>query len=321
MSKFTQYTPTSGPGSGDVVGPASSTDNDIAVFDGVTGKLIKDGGVTLPTTDGQLIIGDTGTDPSLGTITPPAAGVTVTNGAGTITIGLADDLAAVEGLATTGLATRTAADTWTTRSVAAGTGISVANGDGVAANPTVSVDGTVVTASSAITDNRVVRGDGGARGVQETTISVTDAGEMTNASQPSFLAEASAQANVTGDGTNYTVVFDTEIFDQNADFDGTSTFTAPVTGKYCFCVEIQLDNVAAGHTTCNMDLITSNRTWRFVSVNPGAVQQSGFWAFNGAMFTEMEAADTAVVQIKISGSTKTVDVVAGFTKFSGFLVC
>lgn len=37
----------SGSGSGDVTGPASSTDNDIAVFDGTTGKLIKDGGKTI----------------------------------------------------------------------------------------------------------------------------------------------------------------------------------------------------------------------------------------------------------------------------------
>ena len=34
-----------GAGSGDVVGPASATDNAVALFDGTTGKLIKDGGV------------------------------------------------------------------------------------------------------------------------------------------------------------------------------------------------------------------------------------------------------------------------------------
>ncbi|MBF0167696.1 MAG: hypothetical protein HQL45_08690 [Alphaproteobacteria bacterium] len=36
-----------GTGTGDVVGPASATDANIALFDGVTGKLIKDGGVAL----------------------------------------------------------------------------------------------------------------------------------------------------------------------------------------------------------------------------------------------------------------------------------
>lgn len=33
-----------GGGSGDVVGPASATDDNIATFDGITGKLIQDGG-------------------------------------------------------------------------------------------------------------------------------------------------------------------------------------------------------------------------------------------------------------------------------------
>lgn len=34
-------------GTGDVVGPAGAVDENIAVFDGVTGKLIKDGGITI----------------------------------------------------------------------------------------------------------------------------------------------------------------------------------------------------------------------------------------------------------------------------------
>lgn len=38
---------TAGGGSGDVVGPASAVDDRIATFDGITGKLIQDGGVTV----------------------------------------------------------------------------------------------------------------------------------------------------------------------------------------------------------------------------------------------------------------------------------
>ncbi len=57
------------------------------------------------------------------TITQPAAGITVTNsgvaqtGAVSSTIALANDLAAVEGLSTTGVVKRTAADTWSTGNV------------------------------------------------------------------------------------------------------------------------------------------------------------------------------------------------------------
>src|SRR5690606_37726486 len=36
-----------GGGSGDVVGPAGAVDNRVAVFDGATGKAIKDGGATV----------------------------------------------------------------------------------------------------------------------------------------------------------------------------------------------------------------------------------------------------------------------------------
>jgi hypothetical protein len=42
-----------GGGTGNVVGPASAVDSDFAQFDGTTGKLIKDGGLSL-TTDGTL---------------------------------------------------------------------------------------------------------------------------------------------------------------------------------------------------------------------------------------------------------------------------
>ena len=51
----------SGGGTGDVVGPASSTDNAIARFDGATGKLIQNSGVTVADgLTGGVIVGSTG---------------------------------------------------------------------------------------------------------------------------------------------------------------------------------------------------------------------------------------------------------------------
>ena len=43
----TAYGAGGGGGSGDLVGPASSVDSNVAMFDGVTGKLLKDSGLTL----------------------------------------------------------------------------------------------------------------------------------------------------------------------------------------------------------------------------------------------------------------------------------
>jgi hypothetical protein len=53
------------------------------------------------------------------------------------------DLAAVAGLATTGILSRTGTGAVSTRSVAAGTGISVTNGDGVSGNPTIANTGVL----------------------------------------------------------------------------------------------------------------------------------------------------------------------------------
>lgn len=80
------------------------------------------------------------------TLTQPAAGLTITSSgtaittSGTRTFALANDLAAVEGLAANGLATRTATDTWTVRTITApAAGITVSNGDGVSGNPTLAL--------------------------------------------------------------------------------------------------------------------------------------------------------------------------------------
>ncbi len=54
-------------------------------------------------------------------------------------------LTALAAYNTNGLLTQTAADTFTGRSIAAGTGIGVTNGDGVSGNPTIAIDSTVVT--------------------------------------------------------------------------------------------------------------------------------------------------------------------------------
>jgi hypothetical protein len=83
----------------------------------------------------------TGTDTwAQRTITGAAAGVTVSNGsgaAGNPTLALADDLAALEGLGSTGFAVRSAASTWVQRSMAnAAAGITWTNADGVSGNPT-----------------------------------------------------------------------------------------------------------------------------------------------------------------------------------------
>lgn len=90
-------------------------------------------------TNGLIARTGTGTAASR-SLVQPAAGITIGNAdgaAGNPTFTLANDLAAVEGLATTGLAVRTATDTWTTRTLTQpAAGITITNPAGLAGNPT-----------------------------------------------------------------------------------------------------------------------------------------------------------------------------------------
>lgn len=99
-------------------------------------------------TNGILV--QTATDTFAGrTLTGPAAGITVTNGngvSGNPTLALANDLSALEGLASTGIAVRTATDTWAQRTITGTAGqITVTNGNGVSGNPTLSLNAGIAS--------------------------------------------------------------------------------------------------------------------------------------------------------------------------------
>lgn len=83
------------------------------------------------------------------TLVAPAAGFTIAQSGYTFTFTLANDLAALEALASTGLAARTAANTWAQRTLTGtASNITVTNGDGVSGNPTINLPDTAVSAGS-----------------------------------------------------------------------------------------------------------------------------------------------------------------------------
>ena len=155
---------------------------------------------------------------------------------------------------------------------------------------------------------------------------IDETGCVTMATQPAFNAYQSAnQANVTGDGTVYTIIFDTELFDQGSNYNNaTGTFTAPVPGKYHF--DVTVDLIATTATGAFINLVTTSRTYRLAAVKPSNVGTAGGdTCLSGAITVSLAANDTVTVTAQATGTTK-ISAVYGtttpsVTSFSGFLVC
>lgn len=121
--------------------PALSLSNDLSALEGLSST-----GIAVRTTTDTW---------AQRTLTAPAAGFTITNPAGVAgnpTFVLANDLSALEGLSSTGMAARTGTDTWSVRTIT-GTAnkIDVSNGSGVSGNPTITIPDAVTLVTPTVT--------------------------------------------------------------------------------------------------------------------------------------------------------------------------
>jgi hypothetical protein len=154
-------------------------------------------------------------------------------------------------------------------------------------------------------------------------------GTVNKPNNPAFSAYVSTnQANVTGDGTSYTVVCDTSIYDQNSNYSiSTGEFTAPVSGIYFFQGVVALSGLGIAFTTGYIGFQTTSSFFTSFYLNPGTTfAAGGFLYLNGSCFAHMNAGDTCMLQVVVAGSTKTITVDGGplsgpASYFSGQLVC
>ena len=176
-------------------------------------------------------------------------------------------------------------------------------------------------ASSFSTSNGVVKFDG-TRLVASSAATYNASNVFNNTAQPCFRAYAStAQNAVTGDGTNYTIQFKTTSFDQASNFDGTSTFTAPVTGKYFFLVQCDLTGLSTSYTAAS--LLINGGQGANTYINPAYINISGTLIFNASSIMSLSATNTVTCSIQVSGSTKSINVAtgSGYCYFCGYLIC
>lgn len=178
------------------------------------------------------------------------------------------------------------------------------------------VDNKFIADPGTVTDNALVRWDGSTGLlVQDSTVLVSDAGEMTNGSQPAVYAFLPANDDlVTGDGTAFTIGSGsawTKVFDQGGDFVTTGTFTAPVTGRYRILLRVTASTGSGNGTATQwIQILTSNRTLLYSL--PTRDQCIGFYGINARAYLEssqlfdMDAGDTATFVYNCNGAASKV---------------
>ena len=252
------------------------------------------------------------------TITAPAAGITVSNGtgaAGNPTLALANDLSALEALASTGIAVRTTTDTWAQRSVAvtaANGGIAVTNGNGVSGNPTLNLHAMLENLASLTT--------AADRGVYWTALNTSALFTLTTAGRALLDdADATAQRATLGlvIGTNVQA-YDAELaalagLTSAADalpyFTGSGTAAVTTLTSVARTLLDDTTTTAMRTTLSVREQLTANRTY-YVRTD-GSDSNDGSANSAGSAFLTVQKALNVAASLDISTYTVTISVADG----------
>ena len=149
------------------------------------------------------------------------------------------------------------------------------------------------------------------------SITIDSNGHVTMPLQSAVHAYPSSAQNDMATGI-VTIVLGAEIYDVNSDFDtSSSTFTAPVTGKYQVNASVTIKDLdTAYHWMYGVLLVASNRNYYMQSIQPRYEVTQDYSdygrAFNASTLVDMDANDTLLLKVRTSshGSAQH-DVVVG----------
>lgn len=139
---------------------------------------------------------------------------------------------------------------------------------------------------------------------------------------PSVRAVKSASStNATGDGTAVTLIWNTEIVDQNSNYNNaTGVFTAPKSGNYHIGFTIELGNLLSSHTKATVNVNRSVGIGTVLNINPWNMASSDdLFNWNWSSIYDLAAGETLSFTVAVFGGTKTVSVDGNGTGITEFV--
>ena len=194
-------------------------------------------------------------------------------------------------------------------------------GDAGAEDTKILFDGNAQDFYIGLDDSSDILAIGNGSDVGASRAIIVDAnGIVRKSQQPAFMAQSVTQTNMATGGSDVTITFSNEIFDQNADYNASNyTFTAPVTGRYMLSTQGYLLNVDTAASYNQIAIRTSNRSYYWLLDPNGFDADVSYVPFTVTSLVDMDASDTATVAFNQNNGSAQTDLDTG-ARFSGYLV-
>ena len=205
--------------------------------------------------------------------------------------------------------------------VIGGTTPSLTIGDAGAEDTKIVFDGNALDFHIGLDDSAdtLLIGKGSALGTT-THMRFDTNGIITKPLQPAFVVTPNANSADISADTLYSIVADTEILDRNGDWDGNTTFTAPVTGIYLLGGVIVVGDYDVDNNGTALQINTSNRYWYIFARNGDKYNSDGTFHISFGMPVDMDAGDTAIFQIHNNQGVQQPFISQEHTFLSGWLL-